>query len=393
MKFNTLKESITKLFDPITFSKAVDYVHADPDGYNTVLINPIISASNENDKSIADKITNTGANTGNLLFSQGIRNQLSYQKEIWLFGNDVASVEKPACIMPSANFIIHGDDTFIKICRKFLDDTTCPVTLAGLGAQSTPELNTPKKLVDVLSETKKIYFKELSERAVTLGIRGEFTAECLELMGIHNYRIIGCPSAYFSLDGKGPKMPKPSLKRCQITVTTGSKYESQILKAGKDLNAVWMMQMMTEMPECAFEGKRVSPVWVDRRFPELQLSVNEFTQYMRGNAKIFFSLDDWNQFYKESKLTFAFGSRFHGNMAAFRNGIPALWIIHDSRTTELVRTLHLPYITQDCFGNIKYYEELLSYCDYTEFNKNYKKMLKNYIQFLEENHISHRFVV
>lgn len=36
----------------------------------------------------------------------------------------------------------------------------------------------------------------MSERTNTIGVRGAFTAECLDLMGIHNYRIIGCPSMF-----------------------------------------------------------------------------------------------------------------------------------------------------------------------------------------------------
>lgn len=368
-------------------------IHNDPEGYQTVLVNPIISAGKYPDKGIADKIADTGNNTGNLLFAEGIKEQISYKKEIWILGEGVDEVRKPAAIMPSANFIIHGSDNFIKNCTEFLLNNDCPITLAGLGAQSTPELNTPSKLVSMLTPAKKRYFKMVAERAVTLGIRGEFTAECLELMGIHNYRIIGCPSFYKHLNGKYPRLPKPSLKKTQLTVTTGTEYESRLLEMGIRLHSIWLMQMLTEMPKSAFENETISPVWVERRFPGLQVSLEEYSYYLKNYTRIFFNLDEWNHYYQEEKITFSYGSRFHGNMASIRNGVPALWIVHDSRTTELAQTLHVPYITIQKFVNIKYPEELLEFCDYKDMYSHYNELCRNYITFLEENHISHHFYI
>lgn len=366
-------------------------IHHDPEGYTTVLVNPIISAGKNMRQLIAGKIADTGSNTGNIMFAEGVKEQIVYAKEIWLAGEGVEGVDKPAVIMPSANFIIHGDDGFINHCKNFLDNNDGPVTLAGLGAQSTNELNTPAKLMEVVSPAKKNYFKMVAERAVTLGIRGEFTAECLEILGIHNYRIIGCPSFYKYLNGKFPKLPTPTLDKTQITVTTGSVAESRILEMGMKLNSFWLMQMMTEMPKSAFENETVSPVWVERRFPELNVSLEEYTKYLRSRTCIFFNMKDWNQFYKDEGITFSFGSRFHGNMASIRNGVPALWIVHDSRTKELANTLHVPHITVEQFMEIKEPEELLAFCDYEDMYSHYKQLSQNYVQFLEENHISHRF--
>lgn len=366
-------------------------IHKDKEGYNTVLVNPILSAGKDKSKNITAQIADTGNNTGNLMFAEGIKEQLHYDKEIWIIGQDIKEVNKPAVIMPSANFIIHGSDDFISKCKDFLDTTDCPVTLAGLGAQSTQELNTPSKLVNALTPTKIKYFKMVSERAVSIGIRGEFTAECLELMGIHNFRIIGCPSFYKYLNGIYPQLPEPVLDKTQITLTTGSPMESRILEMGMKLNSLWLIQMMTEMPKSAFENETVSPVWVERRFPQLQVSIDEYTKYLKHNTRIFFRIDEWDQYYKQEKITFSFGSRFHGNMAAIRNGVPALWIVHDSRTKELVKTLHLPSIDIKEFAELKYPQDMLPYCDYRDMYDNYHKLCLNYVEFLEENHISHKF--
>ena len=368
-----------------------NYIHYDIEGYNTVLVNPIISAGKDLNKNISEKIADTGSNTGNLLFAEGIKEQIHYEQELWVLDKIDSNIKKPVAIMPSANFIINGSDNWILNCKRFLENNNCPITLAGLGAQSSKELNTPGKLVEALAPAKKEYFKLVSERAVTIGIRGEFTAECLELMGIKNYRIIGCPSFYKHLGGRYPRLHRPSLESTQMTVTTGTVLESRILEMGMKLKSIWLMQMMTEMPKSAFEDETISPIWVERRFPELSYSLEEYSKYLKEQSRIFFRLNDWNQYYKQENIKFAYGSRFHGNMAAIRNGVPALWIVHDSRTAELVETLHLPHIAIEKFGEIKDAEEMLEYCDYSDMYKNYRKLCNNYVDFLEENHISHRF--
>lgn len=366
-------------------------IHMDSEGYKTVLINPIFRGDKPSIRSFNEKMSDVGANTGNMLFAEGIKDNIVVEKEGWLVKRSYEGVDKPACILPSANFIIYGGDGFIKAIKRFLDESDCPFTLAGLGAQSTQTLNTPKKLVDAINKDSIKCFQQIAERAVSLGIRGEFTAECLELMGIHNYRIIGCPSAYkFPVSIKEKEiLKKPSLERCQITVTTGSVYESKIVEWGYQLNAIWLMQMTTEGEEYILDNQPVTEVWMNRRLPGIKISDYALTEYMKNKSKMFFDFKEWNEFYSKEDLTFSFGSRFHGNMAAFRNGVPALWITHDSRTSELTQSLHLPQIDQKKFGRIRHPEKLLEYVDYSDFIKYYPKMLCNYKEFLEENHISH----
>lgn len=359
----------------------------------TVLINPIFSAGKNLDSNIEEKVRYTGNNTGNLLFVESMKEQLNYVKETWLRPSELNNLGNISAVMPSSNFIIHGGDAFIEQCAELLNNTTCPITLAGLGAQSTKELNTPKKLVNVLTKTKINYFKSIAERATTLGVRGEFTAQCLEEMGIHNYRIIGCPSAFKYLDGIYKTLDKANSKKVMFTVTTGSEHERKLLEMGIKSNGKWIMQMMTEFPETAYEGKELNEKWMQIRFPGIQMSKEELKKYMEENAKMFFRINDWYDYYKSEEFTFAFGSRFHGNMSALRSGIPALWIVHDSRTTELVNTLKLPNIDFAKFEKAKNVEDLIEMCNYDEFYKNYRRLAEEYVKFLDENNLNHKFTL
>lgn len=360
--------------------------------FKTVLLNPIKGAENNLEVSLSQRISNYGNNVGNMLFVEAMKEQLNYDREIYPGPQRGTSLDHCSMIMPSSNFIIRGDSLFIEKAQQLLDTTKGLCTVAGLGAQSNSSDDTPKKLVKDLPAYKVKFFKTLSERAVSIGVRGEFTAACLEEMGIYNYRIIGCPSAYATFDGKFD-IKKPTNEHCIMTVTGMNPMESRILELGIRENAHWIMQMATERPEVIYENKDILDQDYDQTFPNIKVTKQELINYMRMNGHMFFRYSDWCNFYREYNATFSYGSRFHGNMCAMRNGIPALWITHDSRTSELVNTLHLPNINYAQFKNISSLEELISYCNYSEFKKNYRTLSENYVQFLNENGIDHKFKI
>lgn len=74
-------------------------------------------------------------------------------------------------------------------------------------------------------------------------------------------------------------------------------------------------------------------------------------------------------------------------------GIPSLWIVNDSRTRELIETLKLPSIDYDYLPQYKYIEELVEQCDYSEMYKNYRRLYKEYVSYLNENGINHKLVM
>ena len=366
-----------------------EFDHLQP---RTVLINPIMAGTRNLGENVAQKLSYYGSNVGNMLFVEAMKEQLIFEKELSPGPQRGKSLDSCSMVIPSSNFIIRGDTMFIERLQQLLNTTKGLVTVAGLGAQSNSKDDTPKKLVSELKPYKIKFFKELSERAVSLGIRGDFTAACLEEMGIYNYRIIGCPSAYRYFDGKY-RVKQPSTERCVFNVTTMNPMESKIVRLGIQEKAPWIMQMMTELPTTALEGKEMSEREFHNSFPELGISKEELTDYMRKYGHMFFSYQEWSSYLQENDFTFSFGSRFHGNMFALRNGVPALWITHDSRTSELVNTLHLPSIDYSTFKKVTSVEELAQYCDYNAFVNEYRKLTENYVQFLNENHLAHKFKV
>ncbi|MBQ8941791.1 MAG: glycosyltransferase [Firmicutes bacterium] len=361
--------------------------------YESVLVDPIKSATDSDDVSFEKKMEYVGANTGNMLFVSAVKEQVEYIEEIWFNGRDLGALDSKqpvAAVIPSSNFIIAGSDNMVDRMRQMYEQTDCPITMAGLGAQAYAPYNTPRKLVEILSDNKIKFFQMAAERAVSLGVRGEFTAECLEIMGIKNYRIIGCPTCFKYFDGIYKPLAKPTADKMIFTVTGKNSGESGILDFGMKNNGTLLMQMVTEMPQILF-GEDITDEQFEKSFPDLGIEKQAYIDYVKEHGKIFFDMDKWNKFMQDEKFTFSFGSRFHGNMSALRNGIPSLWITHDSRTSELINTLKLPHISISEFQSIESMDQLLEKCDYTEFYKAYGQLCREYAAFLDENGLKNKF--
>lgn len=346
-------------------------------------------------KSLNDLFYLVGGNPGNMVFFDSVKKQVNYKGIYDIDSWDSKKITEEgggSIIVPSSNFIRHvRNDPFFQNFIDFLERTDNPITFCGLGAQGTPIFNTPKKLVGILNKTQLKFFKMISERAVTLGVRGEFTAECLELMGIHNHRIIGCPSFFKYTDGVYPDVAKPRTENMQMTVTSGDSLKTKVLKMGMKYDCFWVKQSFSEYLRYTKSQKRLSPKWVIRNFPGDLGVLRNIADYDKRKSKIFFDIEEWNSFYRQENVGFAFGTRFHGNMCALRNGVPAVWIVHDTRTRELTKYLHLPSVEIKDFAKMEHIEELTEMCDYSDTRSNYKALLDNYVSYLEENNISNYF--
>ena len=176
----------------------------------TVILNPMPVGIEG--KTLKEQFIKVGGNSGNLVFFEALKEELKYTDIITVKTQTELIPQDASIVVPSSNFLCKVNNTFF--FDRFIDffnRVDNPITFCGLGAQSTKLLNTPKKLVDSLQPVQKKFFKMLSERATSIGVRGDFTAECLSLMGIHNFRVIGCPSFYKYLNGLYPDITVTNL--------------------------------------------------------------------------------------------------------------------------------------------------------------------------------------
>lgn len=336
----------------------------------TVFVNSINNI--ESGQSLQRKLEGCYTNTGNLVWHERCKREIDYEAQINL--QDIPrNLDDSVLVVPVSNNLSAIETVFSKRLRGLLN-VRSQVVLIGLGVQANQNAGTPQKFVKELPKSKARLLYEISNKSVSIGVRGEFTAACLDYMGIHNYKIIGCPSFYSGiLYNKAMKLPPAKLQKVCVNITGG-------VNTCKELELVL---------RCGVKSRVIMQGIRDRA----ELIKKEMAgEYWEKNARFFFNLKEWEDYIKEEDFTFSLGTRLHGNMLSFLMGVPALWITHDYRMNEIVDLLKLPHLEKRHLKKIKYLEELMEYCVYDRaFYKNMNKMRKEYISFLEENRVAHKF--
>jgi hypothetical protein len=79
------------------------------------------------------------------------------------------------------------------------------------------------------------------------------------------------------------------------------------------------------------------------------------------------------------------GSRIHGNISALLAGVPAVVIVHDSRTLELARYHEIPYIMAADVCQFTRIDETFRTADFANFNSGARIRFDIYKTFLSAN--------
>lgn len=327
-------------------------------------------------------------NTGNWVYISSSKRQIKYDIDTWI-GDPCLDEGYEVGVMPVSNILRSGYESTVK-WADIIEKLNYPVVLVGMGTQSYWGIRTPRQIVDALKPEVIRAFQRIADQCCSFGIRGEGTAECLDLMGIHNYRIIGCPSFYHYLDGVFPHRKQPTKDKVLFSLMTGRKMAGKILEMGMHNKGQWVMQSQEEGVQYLYSDEKVSDEFVKKKLFSDAGEV-EINDYIKNNAHIFFTQEEWERYLADNAFTFAFGMRFHGNMLAHLAGVPTMWIGHDLRTKELINALNLPNVTLEEYRDIDDIDELMARCSYEKVEKNYFSMCKEYVKFLEENGITHNF--
>ncbi|MFI5428999.1 polysaccharide pyruvyl transferase family protein [Aeromicrobium sp. UC242_57] len=109
--------------------------------------------------------------------------------------------------------------------------------------------------------------------------------------------------------------------------------------------------------------------------------------YQQDRMRLF--LDTWTWYDFCATQDFAYGTRFHGNVAALLGGTPAMLLAHDSRTLELAEHHQMPFTLMPSFTADVRAEELYAATDLTAFNSELPRGFDRYTAFLERNGLQH----
>ncbi len=277
-----------------------------------------------------------------------------------------------------------------------------PVIAFGIGAQAPVNGNLE------LSEDTKTVLRLMADSTASLGVRGAYSAEVLNAIGIKNVRIIGCPTA-FRANKPDLAIRLPALEtvnrvgvtlRREVSPTYAQNIKRYLtfhrdmvkMLAGR-FDATLMAQGEIEEKKLALgtaeqKEEAIASLRQNRWADEWYLDEEMEALY---RSRMFYSdvVADYEALVR--KLDLVLGYRLHGNLMALANGTPSIYVTYDSRTAEFAETFKIPSF--DVFSGQEF--RLEDYWDqgrFDRFNATYAKVYAAMRDFLVENRIDNKMV-
>lgn len=248
--------------------------------------------------------------------------------------------------------------------NQFLKKIKKQVHVIGIGSNFFGEYNS--KIYKKIPQSLKTLLKTISSKTNVIGVRGEYTQDILNNIGVKNVEVIGCPT-FYERGSNNIITVQPNIKMEDVVFT--EPYKLDVFG-----NQPIILQGELEMMEGIIENPR--EIFRNGSYESL-VKAYENRQY-----KIFSSIKEWKEFVSGYK--FAIGSRVHGAILSVNTGVPAVVLNNDLRSREMCAVLKIPHLPE---LRTKTPLEIYDSVDYTEYNKNYPELYKKYVTFLEKNNL------
>jgi hypothetical protein len=333
--------------------------------------------------SLEDRLRIVVHNTGNYFFEAAVARQLANFATL----ADVEELDDPSAtlVLSMSNFISPATD--LGHVAELLERKRVErVVMIGAGAQA----DNYGDRIELSAGTRR-FLALLSERSTSIGVRGDYTAQVLNELGIKNVDVIGCPSMFYSLDpafkllsNRRRRKPLRAVFHCTPTglyrdciarlITFGVRHCGAYVAQSE----TFLLGLVSDAQE-----RRAETEFFFHYYNDGAVQHDVALGWFRSHTHWFFDLEDWFGFMKGFDL--AFGSRFHGNIAALLMGVPALNMVFDTRTRELCEYLNLPFMHLKNFSTQTSLRELHDAADFSLFNATYPAKYQVYRSFLLKN--------
>lgn len=282
-----------------------------------------------------------GKNTGNLMFTEAIYSLIGGEITSIGFNFDPMFVNKnfDAVIIPAANWLNNYSDWDWLIER--LSDLKIPVTIIGIGLQAeTYDLESVK-----VNDSCRRLIEFFANQSSPISVRGYFTQEWLNSIGVDNVVATGCPSLYMNIfrsiefAATGKLLFQGTRYGLTESFIGSNGINRRMFEFAVQFDCPMIFQSEPEEMELITSG--VSSRSLDEEKQKLLLnlygfgSVETLDAFMARNGKVFYDLKAWSQFVSEHKGLV--GTRLHGAILALNSGRPAMLVPHDSRTAEVAK--------------------------------------------------------
>jgi hypothetical protein len=277
-----------------------------------------------------------------------------------------------------------------------------PVIAFGIGAQA------PVSGKLELSEDTKTVLRLMADSTASIGVRGVYSAEILNEIGIKNVRIIGCPTA-FRANNPNLAIRLPALdtvRKVGVTLRrevspTYARDIQRYLTFHRDLVKSLAGRFDTTlMAQGEIEEKKLALGTAQQKEEAIAaLRENGWANewYLDAEmealyrSRLFYSdvVAEYEQLVR--RLDLVLGYRLHGNLMALANGTPSIYFTYDSRTVEFAETFQIPSF--DVFSGKDFrLEEYWDQSLFDRFNATYARVYGAMRDFLVENKVDTKMV-
>ncbi len=274
----------------------------------------------------------------------------------------------------------------------FIEALDLPVCTFGFGCHAPLGTRISESEVDARSVR---LLRVLAERSKAVAVRGAFTADLCAKYGVKNVEVMGCQSIYYSAAQHAPgAFQHHSTTGRQMASLSMLPDETAVVRFMIENGVDYIGQNDLVQEKIVQGGLSATEFAADRShwvLPSIRkvidagsTSAEEYYAYVKEHFHVFYDVPSWVNHIAES-YDFAFGTRFHGNVAALQAGVPALWLEHDTRLQELCAHFALPSIAQQDFARIGSMDELKSLCDFGPFELRMPRLMDGFLSYLDKN--------
>lgn len=253
-----------------------------------------------------------------------------------------------------------------------LEALDLPLIVFSLGCCGVNK--TPDAVVSEICTEAKNFLGYLARRAVTIGVRGSFTGQVLDRLGIRNYQVVGCPT-YFE---RGPHRVV-----AQPDVTTASKVVGTGLFTSNTIEHVhYVLQSEVELLRALID---ISPITQQDASSLMAVPWPDYaSKYLdaltHDRVSFFTSPEEWGDCF-DGSVALTVGTRVHGSIVSLNKGCPSIVTAGDVRAEEMCRLFQIPHFPGAYLADATP-AELAEMADPTALNTAYPELYENFRSWL-----------
>ncbi|MEO9945779.1 polysaccharide pyruvyl transferase family protein [Paraglaciecola sp.] len=346
-------------------------------------------------KTVDELFKEVGLNTGNLAFWYAMNQQLTNHKDYfgWTFDPVYVRENYDVIVFPAANQL--NPDWDMGGLADLIDKADLPLLICGLGAQAP---DTSKKL-NFNAGTKR-FLKVISERAISIGVRGNFTAQVLAENNVNNVQVLGCPSNFInSSKDLGQRLQQrfsniDNVDNLSLNIDITEKLAEKVRVMfhwtyGRNVEIVNQAPLdLVKVSHHEFNKldsnliKRVHNLFAP------SVSLPYFKKMLKANFKSYYNVNEWMHQLQQYDLSL--GTRLHGNMLALQSGTPSIFMAHDSRTQELADVMALPTFPLAKINRATTLEDVVGGVEFDgiKFDKSRQNLCSKYLKLINDTGLS-----